>query len=82
MGQAEHALLELPAAASLIAGGMIVLALAWRRGFRGESSGVVISPAPLRQTVASIAVIPVAGLIASAVVVLGAAIINGRLRLP
>lgn len=82
MGTAEHALLELPAAVAVIAGGIIVLGLAWSRAFRGESSGVTISEAPLRRTVASIAVVPIAGLIASAILVVGAAVINGRLQMP
>jgi hypothetical protein len=79
MDPTAHALLELPAAMIVVAGGVIVLALAWRRSVRGESSGVVIHAGSGRETLVAIARVPVVGLLASAIVVVGAAVLNGRL---
>jgi hypothetical protein len=75
-----HTLLVLSAAILLAGGGVITLALAWRRRYRGEPSGVVLSAAPTGRTIAAIAVVPIVGSLGvlGALVLIG--ILEGRLR--
>lgn len=81
MEHSDHVFLELPAAIAVIAVGVVVLALAWRRTYRGEASGVVLGPSSLRHRIALIAVVPTIGLAGIILMVLVVAALNGRLGL-
>ena len=73
--------LRVMAAAILLAGGGVVaLALAWRRRYRGESSGVVLSGRSTTQTLASIAVVPVVGIVGTVAALVVAGLLDGHLR--
>jgi hypothetical protein len=57
----SHALLVLSTAILLIGSGIAVLALGWRRAFRGQSSGMVIGTLSPRASVLSVVAVPVVG---------------------
>jgi uncharacterized membrane protein HdeD (DUF308 family) len=57
----SHELLVLSTAILLIGSGIAVLALGWRRAFRGESSGMVIGTLSARASVMSLVAVPVVG---------------------
>ena len=46
-----------------MAAGLIVLALAWRRAYRGGGSGVVLGGLTRGRTIVSVAFVPTAGLL-------------------
>jgi hypothetical protein len=71
-----HALLVLATATFLVATGVVILALGWRRAYRHESSGLLIGTLTQRQTVVSYLAVPAFGLAALVVVVVGAAVLR------
>jgi hypothetical protein len=73
MDHASHAILILGTAILLAGGGIVVLALGWRRRYRGEPSGMVIGTLTARQQVLSLVGIPAAGLAGLLAIVIGAA---------
>ena len=63
MDHSAHAVLMMTTAVFVLAGGVIVLGLAWRRSYRHEQSGVVLGAMSARQVAASYAVVPIGGLL-------------------
>jgi hypothetical protein len=62
MDHGAHALLMLATAVFVAFGGIVILALGWRRAWRGERSGVVLGELTPRQTVLSLVGVPAVGL--------------------
>jgi hypothetical protein len=71
-----HALLVPVTAVFLVAAGVVLLALGWRRAYRHEPSGMVVGTLTRRQTVVSYLAVPAFGLAVLAVVVVGAALLR------
>jgi hypothetical protein len=71
-----HALVVATTAILLIGSGIVVLALGWRRAFRGESSGLVIDTLSPRERVLSLVAVPVVGTAG----LLGVALVAAALR--
>jgi len=62
MPHAAHALLVLATAILLAGAGIVVLALAWRRRYRGERSAMVVGTLTARQQLVTLLGVPVGGL--------------------
>ena len=75
-----HSLLVVTSAILLTGIGVICLALAWRRRYRGELSGVAIAARDRSRTLQSIAVVPVAGSLVVTLALLAAGVVEGRIR--
>ena len=73
MDHATHAVLILATATLLAGAGIVVLALGWRRWYRGERSDMVLGEITPRQATLSLVAIPLAGLSVCLVLALGAA---------
>jgi hypothetical protein len=69
----SHAPLVLSTAILLIGSGIAILALGWRRAFRGQSSGMVIGTLSTRERVLSVVAVPVIGALGLLVVAVVAA---------
>jgi hypothetical protein len=68
------------AAILLAGGGLVTLALAWRRRYRGERSGVLLTGRSTTQTIASVAVVPIVGIAGTLAGLLIAGLLDGHLR--
>lgn len=73
MEHAGHAVLMLATAIFVLFGGVVVLALGWRRAWRGERTGLVLGGLTGRQTVVSYLGAPAVGLAGILLVTLVAA---------
>jgi hypothetical protein len=62
MDHGAHAILMLTTAIFVTFGGLVVLALGWRRAYRGERSGLVLGDVSPRQTILSFVGVPAIGL--------------------
>lgn len=73
MDQGTHAVLILATATLLAGAGIVVLALGWRRWYRGERSDMVLGEITSRQATLSLVAIPVVGLSVCLLIAVGAA---------